>query len=625
MGTLIPDGTADPTAIDGDIVVGDATARYGPRKYDPTMQLTYRDSIDHAVAWDLSEPEPAALDLGTLGGEESHAVAVEGTWVVGNSETRNSYSRAFAVNLADDHPTMINLGTQGTASFATAVDDGIVVGSSYIGGSEQAFAVDLNAENPQMVHLANLGSSSEATAVRDGVVVGSAWTPGHEPRAFAVDLNSPNPVMQDLGHLGGTGGTTSTAVEGAIVAGTSSTPPHDGFAGYAQAFVVNRADSDEDMRNIGSGTTHSRSTAVDIENGIVVGNEWQYEAGRQFGFAYDMRTQSRTEVLIGTRGSVLDVDSSGTAVGIGREGSERWRVFEFDATAADPRRIDLGVLAAGEGTATAADDQVLVGHADVGAAAWPVGETVGLRDAAVAVDESAGAVSIRVVRTGDLSTPASVDYTTVAGTARAERDFAPVAGTATFAAGQGEATIRLPIADDTRAEPRERFNLRLSDPSTGQRLLGTQTTIAIRPSDQRPDGEVSTSRRGGYVGDGVYNGTGRRQTQIRAVRRGGSARFFLRLHNDGNAGIAIAVQPHRTPDGLRVGYFRGAENVTSKVASPGGWKTRLEPGRSRVVRVEITVSRSTPVGVVRLVQVGTVWSGDHSRRDVIGAAVKIRR
>jgi hypothetical protein len=44
-----------------------------------------------------------------------------------------------------------------------------------------------------------------------------------------------------------------------------------------------------------------------------------------------------------------------------------------------------------------------------------------------------------------------------------------------------------------------------------------------------------------------------------------------------------------------------------------------------VVRVEITVSRSTPVGAVRLVKVGTVWSGDHSRRDVIGAAVKIRR
>lgn len=628
LGSLIPDGTAHAMAIDGDIVVGEATAKYGPRTYDPVMGGTYRRSFEHAVVWDLSEPEPAALDLGTLGGKESHAVAVEGTWVVGYSGTRNSYVRAFAVNLADEDRTMMDLGSLGTASYATAVDDGIVVGYFLVGDSEQAFAIDLNAEHPQMMHLGNFGGNSEATAIRDGVVVGSASTPEHEQRVFAVDLNSPDPVMQDLGNLGGRYGTVPTAVEGAIVVGKSSTPPRNGEpgSGSSQAFVADRTDPTGGMRKIGSSVTGSESSAVDIENGVAVGHESQYQADRSFAFAYDVRTQTRTEVLLGRYGSVVfDVDSSGTAVGTALEEGQLGRqAFEFDATAATPKKIDRGALG---GVAEAADDQILVGYhfrGEVGAA-WPVGETVGLRDAAVVVDESAGGMSVRVLRTGDLSTPARVDYTTLPGTARSGRDFAPVAGTVTFAAGQGEATIRVPIADDTRVEPRERLTLRLSDPSTGQRLLGTETSIAIRTSDQRPDAEVSTSRRGGYVGDGVYNSTGRRQTQTRAVPRGDSASFFVRVHNDGNAGIVIAVQPHRTPDGLRVGYFHGAENVTSKVTSAGGWKTRVEPRRSRVVRVEVAVSRSTPVGAIRVVKVASMWSGDHSRRDVIGAAVKIRR
>ena len=53
-----------------------------------------------------------------------------------------------------------------------------------------------------------------------------------------------------------------------------------------------------------------------------------------------------------------------------------------------------------------------------------------------------------VTRTGDLTAPLTVAYTTEAGTAQPNTDFTPTTGTTTFASGSATATIGIPIFND---------------------------------------------------------------------------------------------------------------------------------------------------------------------------------
>lgn len=621
LGPMLPGTPSKPMAIDGDLVVGDAVAGYGPRWWDDEFDRWKRDSLDHAVVWDITDINAGPRDLGTLGGSESHAVAVDGTWVVGRAETGDGRDHAFAVDVAADNPTMLDLGTLPgyTSSWATAVSDGIVVGTSSDGRTGQAFAVDLKAAVPQMVPLGDLGDGSDAAAVDNGIVVGRAFSPKDERwHVFAVDLTSPDPVVRDLGHVGGRGLPSNLAVDDGIVVGSAPT-----IEGSEHAFVVDLTAADATMRDLYFGELRTSSWPTDVESGLVVGSGRNLVTGAMFGFVYDVATGSRRQLSK----SVIDVDNHGSAIGIEFDGDGATRAFMFDATAGEPVLVDRGVLVSFAGVwPIPSDEQVLINTDDYGhAAVWPVGETVRVHGSPPRASESAGAVRVRVLRTGDLTLPASVRYRTAGGSARADVDFTSRAGTLNFAAGQSEATIKIPVRDDSRAEPVERFAVRLTQPSGGQRLLTSEAIVTLRESDQRPDLEVSTTARRGYVGDGVHNGTAARQTRTAAVRRGSTRSFYVRLHNDHNAAITTSVRPEQVPAGVRVRYLHAGQDITEAVTGPGGWNVTVRPGRRVLVRLEVVAGGVLPPGATRTVKVAAIWSGDQTRRDVVGAMTRIRR
>jgi subtilisin family serine protease len=95
-----------------------------------------------------------------------------------------------------------------------------------------------------------------------------------------------------------------------------------------------------------------------------------------------------------------------------------------------------------------------------------------------AVAENSGSATVTVHRTGDLSAPAGVSYATADGTATAGSDYAPTSGTLSFAAGQGTATLSVPVTDDGSFEPDETLALTLSSP-TGGLALGTPATATV--------------------------------------------------------------------------------------------------------------------------------------------------
>jgi hypothetical protein len=101
----------------------------------------------------------------------------------------------------------------------------------------------------------------------------------------------------------------------------------------------------------------------------------------------------------------------------------------------------------------------------------------------VNLDESAGNATIIVSRTAGREGSVSVSYRTVAGTASTS-DFASRSGTINFADGQNQATISIPIIDDSNEESLESFRVELFNP-TGGAIIGNDSfgTVTIVDND----------------------------------------------------------------------------------------------------------------------------------------------
>lgn len=106
------------------------------------------------------------------------------------------------------------------------------------------------------------------------------------------------------------------------------------------------------------------------------------------------------------------------------------------------------------------------------------------------VDEAAGAVTVAVERVQGDSGEVTVDFATAAGTATADEDFDPVAGTLTFANGVRRQTFVVPIVPDADDEPLETFAVQLLNPQGGATLVAPTQAAATIIDDDGP-GELA--------------------------------------------------------------------------------------------------------------------------------------
>jgi hypothetical protein len=95
------------------------------------------------------------------------------------------------------------------------------------------------------------------------------------------------------------------------------------------------------------------------------------------------------------------------------------------------------------------------------------------------VSEDAGQVVATVRRANDLDRIVTVDYATSDATATAGQDYLATAGTLTFAAGQTNQTILVPILNNGCVEGPEALRITLSNPGEGA-LLGSRISVNIR-------------------------------------------------------------------------------------------------------------------------------------------------
>jgi hypothetical protein len=101
------------------------------------------------------------------------------------------------------------------------------------------------------------------------------------------------------------------------------------------------------------------------------------------------------------------------------------------------------------------------------------------------VNEDLGALIVTVIRSGDTSGAASVDYATVDGNATQKADFEYAAGTLTFAPGETSKTLTVLLNEDGYVEGSENFSVSLSNP--GGAVLGQQSVTTIAVGDDVPE------------------------------------------------------------------------------------------------------------------------------------------
>ncbi|HUS11906.1 MAG TPA: Calx-beta domain-containing protein [Pyrinomonadaceae bacterium] len=90
--------------------------------------------------------------------------------------------------------------------------------------------------------------------------------------------------------------------------------------------------------------------------------------------------------------------------------------------------------------------------------------------------------TITVLRTGDISGPATVDYITAGVTASQRTDYTTALGTLRFAANESSKSFDVLISEDIKLEGTETFTITLSN-GTGQALLGSPSTASVVITD----------------------------------------------------------------------------------------------------------------------------------------------
>ncbi|HEX8499388.1 MAG TPA: PQQ-dependent sugar dehydrogenase [Pyrinomonadaceae bacterium] len=104
------------------------------------------------------------------------------------------------------------------------------------------------------------------------------------------------------------------------------------------------------------------------------------------------------------------------------------------------------------------------------------------------IPEGSRVRTVDVLRLGDASTAATVDYATADGTASERSDYTTARGTLRFAAGETRKSFDVFVTDDGLAEPAEGFNVVLSNPTGPAALNAPAATLAftILDDDQTP-------------------------------------------------------------------------------------------------------------------------------------------
>jgi hypothetical protein len=112
----------------------------------------------------------------------------------------------------------------------------------------------------------------------------------------------------------------------------------------------------------------------------------------------------------------------------------------------------------------------------------------------------------------------------------------------------------------------------------------------------QPDEQIKTTA--AYVGNNVYNTTGKKQSKALTVQRNHTGTFQILFTNDGFAQDFLQIRGPGSGGGFTVAYFQGTTNITAHVVA-GDYYYGLLPNQTQAFTVKVTVGGGVAVGAKR--------------------------
>ncbi|MEL7334182.1 MAG: DUF4347 domain-containing protein, partial [Cyanobacteria bacterium J06560_2] len=169
--------------------------------------------------------------------------------------------------------------------------------------------------------------------------------------------------------------------------------------------------------------------------------------------------------------------------GVGRSvRSADWQLYEGEAVAPENARFVRFWTYKANGNGDGLLDQLSL-KTDSGSPSPPpeLGR-IGLDDSTIGASEGDGSVTVTVNRTGSTAGVATVDYSTVVGSATAGSDYQARSGTLTFADGETQQSVNILLLNDNTPEEQEVFGFAI-DNVNGTATLGAPRTAQISIAD----------------------------------------------------------------------------------------------------------------------------------------------
>jgi hypothetical protein len=142
---------------------------------------------------------------------------------------------------------------------------------------------------------------------------------------------------------------------------------------------------------------------------------------------------------------------------------------------------------------------------------------------------------------------------------------------------------------------------------------------------QQPDGTIRKPGTKKYVGNNIYNTTGKHQTAKTTAHRSQARKFKVRLYNDGNATATFAAHAIQSTKGVRVRYIVGGADVTAQMNSVAGLSITRAPGAYVKVKVKVKIKAAAAHGSRKFAKVwATGTASGFSKSDLVKAVVKVK-
>jgi hypothetical protein len=150
---------------------------------------------------------------------------------------------------------------------------------------------------------------------------------------------------------------------------------------------------------------------------------------------------------------------------------------------------------------------------------------------------------------------------------------------------------------------------------------GENVTCTFTDTKRQPDGKISTFATRRFVGDNIYASNPLpSQTKSRAIARGATRSFFIKVGNDSLYADSINVRATLTGSSrLMVAFFRGTADITSQVIAGTYTVANLAAGGQVTIEVRVTARLRSVAGSSRNIDVRLTSASAPGAVDVVRA------